>query len=295
MALVLSELRYFVELANHLSFTAAAEALGVTQPTLSTSIKQLEAKLGQRLFDRDTRGVRLTAFGHEALRLSLRLIESARMTEQELDDFAQGRIGRLRLAGPSILFATTLQDAMVTFKRQNDAVVLEIEDTDGDSAIQMLLRDLADFAVVPYQIEHSQIVPQKIGEMRAVAVFHPAHQADIPASVRWDDLSDQNVIILKSRDGAGRQFNADLLERGTIFRHIYRLNEFPAVKGLIEAGFGVGIMSNLSASQLPPPFVHVPIMAPEQGLDIMICRSALRGQTPIMARFLSILRRVQQT
>ncbi len=291
MALVLSELRYFVELANHLSFTAAAEALGVTQPTLSTSIKQLEAKLGQRLFDRDTRVVRLTAFGHEALRLSARLIENARMTELELDDFAQGRSGRLRLAGPSILFATALQSAMVTFKRQNDAVALEIEDTDGDSAIQMLLRDLADFAIVPYQVENSQIMAQKIGEMRAVAVFHPAHEPEIPVSITWDELSRRTVIILKSRDGAGRQFNANLLERGTIFHNVYRLNEFPAVKGMIEAGFGVGIMSDLTASQLPPPFVHVPVTGPEQRLDIVICKSALRSQTPIMARFLTLLRR----
>lgn len=292
LALVLSELRYFAELANRLSFTAAAEALGVTQPTLSTAIKNLEGKLGQRLFDRDTRVVRLTPFGREALRLALRLLETAASTEQELNDFAQGRIGRLRLAGPSILFATTLQSAMIRFKRENPGVVLEVEDTDGDSALSLLQRDLADFAMVPFPPDLAQVSGHKIGIMRAVAVFHADQHHPIPAQITWADLARHTVVILKSRDGAGRSFNAGLRETGTTFQHVYRLNEFPAVKGMIEAGFGIGVMSDLTASQLQPPFVQVPIVAPEQALDIHVCRSTLRSPTPIMGRFLGLLKRL---
>ncbi|WP_323034464.1 LysR family transcriptional regulator [Pararhodobacter sp.] len=290
MRLVLSELRYFVELAHRLSFTNAAEALGITQPTLSTAIRQLEGKLGQKLFDRDTRGVRLTPFGNEALRLSLRLLENAVATERELADLAAGRVGRLRIAAPSTYFATILKEALVQFRRENSAIQIEIEDTDGDSATELLRRDLVDFSVTPFVPGGRELTGFQIGSMQAVAVYHPDFEPELGACVTWADLSKRVAIILRSRDSAGRLFNENIRKMGVTFAGIHRLNEFQAVRGLIESGFGVGVMSDLTASQFGPPFRIAKITPTAKPVDLYIYKSALRTQTPIMGRFLDIIR-----
>ncbi len=73
----LRHLRYFVAVAKHLSFTAAAESLGVAQPPLSQQIRDLEAEIGTALFERTTRRVALTRAGHDFHVQAIGLLERA--------------------------------------------------------------------------------------------------------------------------------------------------------------------------------------------------------------------------
>lgn len=70
------ELRYFVAVAEELSFTGAAERLGITQPSLSRAVRELETKLGTRLFDRSTRRVMMTQPGTVLLDQALPALEA---------------------------------------------------------------------------------------------------------------------------------------------------------------------------------------------------------------------------
>src|SRR5258707_12729063 len=87
--LELRHLRYFLAVAETLHFSKAAQRLGMAQPPLSQQIKRLEEIIGHRLFDRTTRGVRLTAAGQL-------LVERARSTIHKVqDDLVQvQRLGR---------------------------------------------------------------------------------------------------------------------------------------------------------------------------------------------------------
>jgi DNA-binding transcriptional LysR family regulator len=78
----LRRLRYFVAVADHLHFGRAAEALYITQPTLSRQIRQLEHRLGVTLFARTTRGVRLTDAGQQLAREAPRLLAASRAAIQ---------------------------------------------------------------------------------------------------------------------------------------------------------------------------------------------------------------------
>lgn len=79
------DLRYFVAVADHLSFTAAAEALYISQPALSKQIRRLESHLGAKLFDRDTRSVALTSVGTALLPHALRLLATWEMAEAAVE------------------------------------------------------------------------------------------------------------------------------------------------------------------------------------------------------------------
>ncbi len=91
-------LRYFVTVAECLSFTAAAKQLGIAQPPLSVQIRNLEKDLGSPLFLRDRRKVSLTPFGFLLLEEARELLRLAARAEGRLRDAAEGRTGELRVS-----------------------------------------------------------------------------------------------------------------------------------------------------------------------------------------------------
>src|ERR1700724_4680647 len=122
----LRHLRYFLAVAETLHFSKAAQRLGMAQPPLSQQIKRLEELIDHRLFDRTTRGVKLTLAGQL-------LAERARSTiEKVQDDFAQvARLGRgeegtltVGFAG-SVMF-TALTAAIESYRRRSPKVELRL-------------------------------------------------------------------------------------------------------------------------------------------------------------------------
>ncbi|WP_374641066.1 LysR family transcriptional regulator, partial [Hydrogenophaga sp.] len=90
-------LRCFTVLAEELHFGRAAQRMAMTQPPLSMAIQQLEADVGARLFDRNSRGVALTAAGRAFLPRAQALLEQAALAVREARDVGQGLAGQLQI------------------------------------------------------------------------------------------------------------------------------------------------------------------------------------------------------
>lgn len=121
-------LRYYEALASELNYRKAAERLFISQPALSAAIRQLEGYVGDRLFDRDTHSVALTAVGREWLpyvREALREVDSAIDVVATLVGNAQIRLGYLTGMGADLLFE--LLDGV-----EQDLAGLSIETTEYD-------------------------------------------------------------------------------------------------------------------------------------------------------------------
>ena len=106
MPVTLQQLRYFVAVAEHGSFTATAHDLYTTQSNLSASVSDLERELGIEVFNRSSRGVTLTSAGVELLSYARQVLEQVGMLE---DRYAQGAATRSRLAISSQHYAFAVQ------------------------------------------------------------------------------------------------------------------------------------------------------------------------------------------
>ena len=115
----LQQLSAFLTLADNGNFGDAAEALGVSQPALSRTIQQIEGKLGARLFDRDTRKLRLTPAGERLEPLARRLMNEYQEVFAEFDDFVAGRQGVVRIAAFPSVAALLLPGTIVGFASAN--------------------------------------------------------------------------------------------------------------------------------------------------------------------------------
>src|SRR5262249_58415041 len=93
----LRHLRYFVAVADELSFRRAAERLHISQPPLSRQIRELEARLGLQLLERDTRTVKLTPAGEAALKRARKILADVESFGRELASWRDSRIMRIGL------------------------------------------------------------------------------------------------------------------------------------------------------------------------------------------------------
>lgn len=148
MPLELREARYFVAVAEELSFRRAAERLHMSQPPLSQVVKALEQRLGVQLLRRSTREVTLTAAGQVFLDRCRELLSSAEAAEDAARAAAGGAVGRLRLAAVTSAFVHPLPGALERFARDYPLVELRVRETDTHVAVEDLRRGDLDIAFV---------------------------------------------------------------------------------------------------------------------------------------------------
>jgi DNA-binding transcriptional LysR family regulator len=141
-------LRYFVAVAEHGSFTQAAKALYVAQPSLSRQIKQLETRLGVDLFTRTTSAVELTAVGEVLLTAARRQLDDWQQTVRQIRTTAAAQENILRVGFVATGGGQLARQARQIFTEQNPEATIDPKRFDWGGEAQALKDGLADVAFV---------------------------------------------------------------------------------------------------------------------------------------------------
>ena len=142
----LKVLRSFVEIAREQSFTAAAEKLSVTQPTLSRQIADLEEELGQKLFERTTRSLELTEKGHFLFRRAqdiLALVDRTKLEAMTTEELA----GDIRISAAETPAVGIVAEAVQRFQEKYPRVRCHFVSADALTAAEHLRVGLSQFGV----------------------------------------------------------------------------------------------------------------------------------------------------
>src|SRR5215217_7056689 len=142
------QLRVLKAVADHGSFSAAADALSYSQPAISQQIAALEKRAATTLVDRGSRGVRLTDAGRALVDHAGVVLARLAAAEAELDAIAGVRGGRVRLASFSTASASLLPPALSRFSERYPDVELTFSDIEPEDALQMLRAGELEVAVV---------------------------------------------------------------------------------------------------------------------------------------------------
>lgn len=142
----LRQLRYFVSVAETLSFSEAARQMCVTQSTLSQQVKQLEGELGTMLFIRNSHEVALTETGLEMLPYARRTLHSAEQCLTRIADITDMRTGTLDI-GVTYSFSPILTETIIAFRRQYPDIKLNIHYKPMTELMDMLRTRKADFVL----------------------------------------------------------------------------------------------------------------------------------------------------
>lgn len=154
------DLRLLLAIARHGSLTAAARALGVTQPTMGRRAEHLEGRLGTRLFERTAAGVALNALGASLLPLAERMEQSALAAERQIAARGTGLDGLVRITTVEWTGHHLLAPVLAGFCRLHPQVTVEL--TTGDRVLS-LTRHETDIALRPVRFEQDGLVQRRIG------------------------------------------------------------------------------------------------------------------------------------
>lgn len=231
------DLRALVAVVSAGGFAAGAERLGVAKSAVSRRIRELEDRLGARLFDRTTRRIQLTEIGREFHDRAVELLTGLDEAEEAASSASGELRGRIRVAAPVSFTAHCLAPVVVRFLERHPAVSLSI---DTDDRMVDLVRGGFDLAVRIADLPDSSLVARRLATIRHACVASPALLQRLGTPQRPEDLSRFPGVIYSNREEASYWRFADNVVP-TVSSQLDFANG-DAVREAAIAGLGVAVL-----------------------------------------------------
>lgn len=257
-------LRYFVAVAEELSFTRAAERLHIAQPPLSIQIRALEQEVGAQLFDRDQRHVFLTQAGKHLLGRARGILASVEAAKAEVRCAALGEVGSLHLGyASSAMFTSWLTGAIKQFQSGFPHVLLTLHEMTSLDQLNALHYRTLDAGILRKSDAPvpSGVIIEEWYRAPLVAAIADDHPLAKQSAIRISDLRDQPLIMYPRESGIGLYWQVLRLCAGAGFRpQIAReVQELTTIVGLVDAGVGIAIVPEDTRSIHLNGVVYVPL------------------------------------
>lgn len=262
----IERLREFLVLAEHLNYSAAAENLFITQSALSRHIVTLEAELGSRLFERDTQSVSLTPAGELFKKRISALVGNYDDICSELRILRSGYSDRLRISCPYYAIHDYLGPMPEMFESAYPDIKLEYYVGDPNEAMQNLLEDRADLAIIP-----KYPVP-RTGELKGHHAFTEPLGVLLPQSHPLAAKSEISLIELKGEtffSVGNNYFNASWRHVASLCRAAGFTPSDPALFNQMEAliiairrGDGIAVVGRHMRNQESELVAYRPLADP---------------------------------
>jgi DNA-binding transcriptional LysR family regulator len=240
--LSLRQLQVFDAVAAALSYSAAADALGITQPAVSMLMRQLEADAGVPLTVRQGRRLDLTAAGTMLLQHTRAILEQLRSAEESLSSLKSGKAGHLHLGVVSTAnyFAPGL---LMEFQRQVPGVSFKLSVARRDEILAMLKDHRIDVAIAGHPPGEADVEAETFARHPHCIVAAPDHRMVGRRRIPWRDLRDE-PFIFRETGSATRQFLEHLLQSQALKVNVtIELSGNETVKQAVMAGMGISFMS----------------------------------------------------
>lgn len=259
------------------SFSLAAEALLLTQPTISAHINSLERTLGAKLFDRMGRKVVLTPTGKVLYRYARQILALREEAINALQDLSS-LTGEVLTASSTIPGEYLLPRLLAAFSRKVSPLKIKVIITDSEGVLNLLLRGDVELGFVGMKRDEDRLQFFPIYQDAVIIVAQRGHPL-AGREVRWEDFKRTPLVMRERGSGTRRAFERGLKEAGYNPSGLTVGAEFgssAAVKEAVKAGLGVGVISDLAVKA-------------ELGRDLMQVK--VKGMKPISRTFYLVKRK----
>jgi DNA-binding transcriptional LysR family regulator len=291
--MLLAQVEGFLEVARRGNVSRAAEAIFVTQPTLTARLHALERELGEPLFARTRRGMRLTDAGRAFLPYAERAVRTLREGRQALTEARSASAGQLVLGAAPAVSTYVLPEVLQRFATAHPRVGVAVRTGHSEDVLQMLLREEVQLAVVRAQ-RHTDIESVPLYEEEVVLIVPPDHAFARRASVPVAAVGGERLILFDRTSSYYEVTQAFFLSLGVTPREVMELDNIEAAKKMVERHLGVALLPLTAvARELADGslrLVRLADTAPLRRQIVAIRRRDLGPPTGAVAAFLELLR-----
>jgi DNA-binding transcriptional LysR family regulator len=239
--MLLSQVEAFLTVAERRSVSAAAQVLYVTQPALTTRIKNLERELGIELFVRTARGMRLTQEGRAFRPHAQRALQSLAEGRELLRELREGHAGELLVGAAPAISTYVLPHVLRRFQGVFPNVHLIVRTGHSEEVLEMVLREQVQIGLVR-ELPHPAVQSVPLYEDEIVLVVHPGHRFADEPSIVVHELGAERLILFDRTSSYFVLTSAFFREAGIVPRGVMELDNVDATKKMVEHGLGIAFL-----------------------------------------------------
>jgi DNA-binding transcriptional LysR family regulator len=269
-------LQVFHTVARLLSFTKAAEALHMTQPAVTFQVRQLEEYFNTRLFDRTHNRISLTEAGARVYQYADKIFEIYSEMENAVREMTGEISGSVTIGASTTIAEYMLPALLGDFRAKYPEVSIHLKVANTDGIVSMVENNAIDLGVVEAPVSNKNLVVDECRRDFLVAIVPPGHAKAGLKKITLDELLEYPFICREEGSGTREVINEYMAGEANCqacMNIAMELGSPEAVKGAVEAGMGISVVSNatiqkelrlgtLVAIDLDPPldrpfsFVH---------------------------------------
>ncbi|MEO2206996.1 selenium metabolism-associated LysR family transcriptional regulator [Paenibacillus pabuli] len=255
------QLHIFYTVAEKGSFSAAAQALHMTQPAVTMQIQSLEDYFGTKLLHRSTKKIELSEAGRTLLPHAKRSVELVRQTDEAMSAFTQMLQGRLQLGASLTIGEYVLPRMLGPFARQYPDISIVMKVMNTTQIMDDILKHQLNFGLIEAPIHHPDMIVEPVMQDELKLVVPAGHALAERGKVELEEVM-AYPFVLREKGSGTRQVMEDQLQKKNIdpqdMNVVMELGSTGAVKSAVEAGVGITMLSPSSVQhELALGLVHI--------------------------------------
>ena len=239
------QIEAFVQVSTHSSFSRAAEALHLTQPSITARIQALERELGEELFERGGRGVRLTDAGHVFLPYVEHILQQLQEGRDAVEEVRNVQLGSLRLGSAITISTYVLPGILHRFCTDYPLVDVVIRTGRSEQVLNMLLADEVQVGLLR-TLSHADTESIPLYDDEIVLVAHPDHEFAASGQATIAEVASEPIVLF-DRGSSYYGLIHDLFRKANVIPNVaMELDSLEATKRMVEEGLGVALVPEVT-------------------------------------------------
>jgi LysR family hydrogen peroxide-inducible transcriptional activator len=287
----ISQLRYFLKVAERKNFTRASEELAMTQPALSRSIAKLEEEIGQPVFERQTRLVVLTDAGRLLQARAEQILGLIDDTLSEITD--DGETGRIRVGAIPTIAPYFLPPILRTFRDQHPQANVVVDEETTERLLQRCNQGEVDVAILAGPIPKQYLEVESLFEEQLLLVLPVGHPLGDKRQITVADIRSHPFVLLDETHCLSETITSFCRNRSFQPVTVERTSQLVMVEELVALGHGVSLIPQMARDlDNSDRRIYRALAGPKPMRGVVLVWNPYRFQSLVAKRFKECVRQV---
>ncbi|MBO7745006.1 LysR family transcriptional regulator [Paenibacillus sp. MWE-103] len=246
MALNFHQLHIFYTVADRGSFSAAAQALHMTQPAVTMQVQSLEDYFGTKLLQRSTKRIELTEAGRALMPYAQRSIDLIRETDQQMSKFTKQLKGRLQLGASLTIGEYILPRLLGPFGQEFPHIAISMKVMNTAQIMEEIVNHQLNFGLIEAPVNHPDMHMEAVMSDELKLIVGKAHPLAGSREVELEDVMKYPIVLREQGSGTRLVMEEQLRKKQfsvADMKIVMELGSTGAVKSAVEAGLGLSFVS----------------------------------------------------